>query len=70
VKKKHLTGAAEIVYAGIDAIDPVEGPRMFPVGPIAKPRRNRRRFLAIYRDQRVEITIRPAGPAGEVGPDA
>jgi hypothetical protein len=68
MKKKHLTDAAEIVYAGIDAVDPDGGPRMFPVGPIAQPRRKRRRFLAVYRGQRVEITIRPAGPVG--GPDA
>ena len=36
MKKKHVLDAAEIVYSGIDAIDPVEGPRMAPLGPIIK----------------------------------
>jgi len=60
VKKKHMLDAAEIVYAGIDAIDPVEGPRMSPLGPVIKDDTRTFRFLALYRDERVEVTVTPA----------
>lgn len=60
MKKKQMADAADIVYAGIDAIDPVDGPRMAPVGPVIKDDARTFRFLALYRDEYVEVTVNPA----------
>jgi hypothetical protein len=75
VKKKHLTAAAEIVHAGIDAVDPVEGPRMIPASEPIRSEGKTCRFNAFYRGHTVEVTVRPApgpfpilaagGPGGE-----
>lgn len=62
MKKKHLKDAAEIVLAGIDAVDPVDGPRMFPSSAPMTGGRRKRQFTAIYRGEPVEITVRAPRP--------